>query len=360
MKSLQIALGIAAIAVSIVTALPHLDAATLDALKLVAEGKCPYAAQQAATRNEKECPHLKEELKRRAVFDPVAQKVSTTGTHAWVAPKSGDQRGPCPGLNALANHGYLPHNGVADIPTIIQAVNTVVVIKRMAVDLGSFPRNLRFSMGNDYLLQIDQFQQYYNALLDNTPAPQQYSALFPFRQARFNDSISKNPYFFFPQFAGVLVSPAGYAFPPAMMANHSADYPQGYLDKQTFKSFFAVTGNSGAFKYTPGYERIPDNWYKRPVGDEYTIPGFLSDINQYGLRDSRLLSPGGNTGTPNSFVGVDPSNLSKGVFNAASLTKGNNLECFTFQLVPERGTRTSDVLVQGRYRCRCTTSCKHR
>ena len=57
------------------------------------------------------------------------------------------------------------------------------------------------------------------------------------------------------------------------------------------------------------------------------------DINQYGLKDSRLLSPGGNTGTPNSFVGVDPSNLSNGVFNAASLTQGNNLECFTFQLV---------------------------
>lgn len=23
------------------------------------------------------------------------------------------------------------------------------------------------------------------------------------------------------------------------------------------------------------YERIPDNWYKRPVGDEYTIPGYV-------------------------------------------------------------------------------------
>lgn len=130
MKSLQLALGIAAVAVGIVTALPHLDAAALDALRsnLVEEGKCPYAAQQAATRNAKECPHLKEELRKRAVFDPVAQKVSTTGTHAWVAPKSGDQRGPCPGLNALANHGYLPHNGVADIPTIIQAVETGTLI----------------------------------------------------------------------------------------------------------------------------------------------------------------------------------------------------------------------------------------
>lgn len=126
MKSLELALGIAAVAVSIVSALPHLDASALDALRsdLVGESKCPYAAQQATTRNEKECPHLNEELKKRAVFDPVAQKVSTSGTHAWVAPKNGDQRGPCPGLNALANHGYLPHNGVADIPTIIQAVNT--------------------------------------------------------------------------------------------------------------------------------------------------------------------------------------------------------------------------------------------
>ena len=126
MKSIPLALSIAAVAISIVAALPHLDAGALDALRseLDKESRCPYAAEQAAKRNEKGGPHLKEELKKRAVFDPVAQKVSTTGAHAWVAPKNGDQRGPCPGLNALANHGYLPHNGVADIPTITEAVNT--------------------------------------------------------------------------------------------------------------------------------------------------------------------------------------------------------------------------------------------
>ena len=64
--------------------------------------------------------------KRQSTFDPAAQLVSTTGSHAWVAPNfaGGDQRGPCPGLNALANHGYLPHNGVADITTMTNAVNT--------------------------------------------------------------------------------------------------------------------------------------------------------------------------------------------------------------------------------------------
>lgn len=40
-----------------------------------------------------------------------------TGDHAFIAPNftAGDQRGPCPGLNALANHGYIPRNGVVSV-----------------------------------------------------------------------------------------------------------------------------------------------------------------------------------------------------------------------------------------------------
>jgi len=43
-------------------------------------------------------------------FDPAAQHISTTGIHAWAPPGPGDIRGPCPGLNALANHGYYPRS----------------------------------------------------------------------------------------------------------------------------------------------------------------------------------------------------------------------------------------------------------
>jgi hypothetical protein len=53
-------------------------------------------------------------------FDASLQYVSTTGKHAYVAPTSNDLRGPCPGLNAMANHGYIPHNGVATITQFIQ------------------------------------------------------------------------------------------------------------------------------------------------------------------------------------------------------------------------------------------------
>lgn len=34
-------------------------------------------------------------------FDPEAQYISNTGDHAFQAPGPNDQRGPCPGLNAV-------------------------------------------------------------------------------------------------------------------------------------------------------------------------------------------------------------------------------------------------------------------
>lgn len=62
--------------------------------------------------------------RRAPGFNAQQQYVSTHGNYEWVAPRNvntyfGDQRGPCPGLNAMANHGYIPHNGVATIQQFI-------------------------------------------------------------------------------------------------------------------------------------------------------------------------------------------------------------------------------------------------
>lgn len=98
-----------------VTAFPHLEKNMLqDLIKREAGPQgCPFARDAAQQKK-----------KRQLGFDPVAQHVSTTGEHAFAAPNlaAGDKRGPCPGLNALANHGYLPHNGIAPATTIVQAV----------------------------------------------------------------------------------------------------------------------------------------------------------------------------------------------------------------------------------------------
>ena len=58
-----------------------------------------------------------------AGFDPQAQLISTSGLNGFVPPGPNDLRGPCPGLNALANHNYLPHNGLATITQFIEATN---------------------------------------------------------------------------------------------------------------------------------------------------------------------------------------------------------------------------------------------
>nr|POE51617.1 aromatic peroxygenase [Quercus suber] len=68
-------------------------------------------------------------------FDAAAQLIDVTGAHAFVAPTASDARGVCPGLNALANHGYLPHNGIATIAQFVQATTTVF---GMGEDLATF------------------------------------------------------------------------------------------------------------------------------------------------------------------------------------------------------------------------------
>jgi hypothetical protein len=70
---------------------------------------------------------------------------------------------------------------------------------------------------------------------------------------------------------------------------------------------------------------------KRAIGDEYTIPFFALDLNTIALEHPQFLDIGGNTGTPNSFTGVNLDDLTGGVYNAKNLLEGNNVACFAFQ-----------------------------
>lgn len=71
------------------------------------------------------------------VFNAKAQyiDVGPGSGHEWQAPGPNDLRGPCPGLNAFANHGFLPRNGYATITQFLDATENVV---GMGVDLAAF------------------------------------------------------------------------------------------------------------------------------------------------------------------------------------------------------------------------------
>jgi hypothetical protein len=45
--------------------------------------------------------------------------------HAFIAPGSHDVRGPCPGMNLLANHGFIARNGITNFNEIVSALINV-------------------------------------------------------------------------------------------------------------------------------------------------------------------------------------------------------------------------------------------
>ncbi|KAJ7716397.1 Cloroperoxidase [Mycena maculata] len=69
-----------------------------------------------------------------------AAEASSANNHEWIAPTASDVRSPCPGLNTLANHGYLPRSGKnLSIPMMLQA----------AID--------GFNVGPDAIIQAAKF-----------------------------------------------------------------------------------------------------------------------------------------------------------------------------------------------------------
>ncbi|KAG8793538.1 hypothetical protein FRC12_002408 [Ceratobasidium sp. 428] len=390
-----------AIAVALAGSALAFPAAVLEGLNTRAAG-CPFA--EAAKHKRQAPPDV--------VFDPVKQKVDVSGKYAFVPPKAGDQRGPCPGLNALANHGYLPHNGVTPLVQAIEATNKVF---GMAVDLGTVlsvyssascltlfhasiltytpaifdgdPLTLLWSVGgatgpalppllsapqgmsgshnkyegdasatraDAYLnngdassLNLTFFKQLYDLqpgeptkhttlaiLIQNNQegsptANFDYDVVIQHRETRRQHSVSTNPHFFNGPFSGFIALPAAYSFITRFMSNHSAQAPQGVLNHEVLKSFYGVSGNSNNLTYQKGYERIPNNWYKRNI--DYSIPLYTLDVLYAGLKHPEFLSIGGNTGTVNSFAGVNLGDITGGVYNSVNLLQGNNLVCFAFQ-----------------------------
>ncbi|KAG6809746.1 hypothetical protein H0H92_014881 [Tricholoma furcatifolium] len=73
-------------------------------------------------------------------------------SHPYIAPGPNDIRGPCPGLNTLANHGYIPRNGIATYEQIVNATshafNMGYVLSSALTAFGMLAR------GNPYTNQI--------------------------------------------------------------------------------------------------------------------------------------------------------------------------------------------------------------
>ncbi|KAK1230007.1 hypothetical protein PQX77_006918 [Marasmius sp. AFHP31] len=343
---------------------------------LIAVGQCSAVSSSSNSRG------------RSPDFDPHTQRIDVGGQHEFVPPGHGDIRGPCPGLNALANHNYLPHSGVATVDEFISATHDVF---GMGSDLGTFlaiygslmtgdlatfsiggpppigpilghplglsgshnkyetdsstTRGDLYETGDNVNLNMTQFISLFDKQAGKPDSEVNYDVplLTQFRNERFHESIHSNPYFFNGAFSGIAAQPAAYLFIQRLMANRSAEHPEGILDRNILKSFFAVSGDTPSdFVYQEGWERIPENWYKRPVGDDYGIAPYVVDAVTAALEYPIFLSFGGNLGTVDSFTGVAPEDLTGGVLNAETLLEGDNLLCFMVEAAAQ--AVTPDIL----------------
>ncbi|KAJ7456129.1 Chloroperoxidase [Mycena latifolia] len=310
-----------------------------------------------------------------------SQLIDVAGAHAFVPPGPNDLRGPCPGLNALANHNYLPHNGLVPV---LQAISVCVEVFGMGPDTAAiagllgllYGGNLldlpflRFSIGgpppsllggllggilgtppglsgthnqfesdssptrcdlyecgDNHSLQPAVLQEILDMLGANPDPSDNLRVIFDHRLRRLEHSIANNPYFFYGPIE-MLVSCLTHVFITGMMSNHSALYPGGFLSPDGLISLFGShTASDGISRYIPGMERIPENWYRRAV-PYLALPDLLALWTTY----PQTLVLGGNTNGTDTFAPIDLNDFTGGVYSATRLLDGTNAACFAFQL----------------------------
>lgn len=213
--------------------------------------------------------------------------------------------------------------------------------------------------GDAHSLSIEKFDEVYR-VGGNDTSENGYSQRYTIDKfrSRYHEvqqhSIATNPYYFTGAFSTIVVVPAAYNFVINFMSNHSKEEPSGYLvccnsfhkqkkmafltqtqDGYNFKQFFGVTGTPGNFTWHKGKERIPKNWYKRPAISPYGLADVVADVGIGYLAYPNTLKVGGNTGSVNSFTGVNVADLTGGVLNAKNLFEGDNFACFVFVLLQQ-------------------------
>ncbi|KAJ7183262.1 Chloroperoxidase [Mycena filopes] len=301
--------------------------------------------------------------------------IDVTGDHAFVSPGENDLRGPCPALNALANHNYIRHNGLMTLEECMSIPDDVwgfgPDFSVIACGLGEMygrgdggeisiggplaarpPDGVETSLNQDGLSGThNQFESdssltrkdYYPSKGDNFNVQESAfhslvqninngPGIVAHRIERYYHSRETNPYFYYGP-VEMVISTLAHCFFVDIMANFDPSNPDGALPFAGLLSLFSfiVDDVTGELTYRPGHERIPANWSRR--ANSYTHVAAAPRLKAMGAADRRVMMPGGNMGEPDSFTPMDISDLTGGVYTEKTLFEGDNLPCFCFQVM---------------------------
>lgn len=131
------------------------------------------------------------------------------------------------------------------------------------------------------------------------------------------------------------------------MSNHTAENPSGYLDGNQLKQFFAVSGDYPNFTWNKGQERIPNDWYKRPLSQPYTAELMFTDFGIQELAYPGTYRLGGNTNGVNTFTGVTLDSYTNRQFpDAQTLFNSGKASCYLAQALQSAMPDFSSVALQ--------------
>ncbi|KAF2112262.1 hypothetical protein BDV96DRAFT_580439 [Lophiotrema nucula] len=260
--------------------------------------------------------------------------------HAFTAPGPNDIRGPCPGLNAAANHNFLSHDGITTFTELVDAQQNVynvgydlavllavlgiendgdVVTGKLSIGCDATSRTAALPLlgsqpglnghnkfesdtsltrddyflgnGDDYSFNGTLFAEM-KAVADSVSGGNfDRNALSAYRSQRYDESVQQNPDFYYGPFSLLLYGAASFLY--ELFPSYG---PEGTPDLDTISSFFGAKADSSA----PGGwahvgEQIPENWFNRRA--PYTNTDVTLEIVAQYLAYPKLF--GGNVGTNN-------------------------------------------------------------
>ncbi|KAJ8117814.1 heme-thiolate peroxidase [Boeremia exigua] len=226
-------------------------------------------------------------LPRTNLIVDSSKPIDISGRHVFQAPSNKDQRGPCPGLNALANHNYIARDGITSLLEVVTAINQVF---GMGVELAS----VLGVMGTVW-----------------TGNPLSVNPGFSIGGTVAGDGSDN--------ILGNLVGLQG--DPRGLQGSHNWIESDSSLTRDDLY----VTSDAWSMNMT-----LFHDIYNR--ADEHGIIS-MDLLAEQAARRWKHSVIGGNTGTVNSFSGLDLHNITGGLLSSASLLEDNNLLCFVFQVL---------------------------
>lgn len=246
--------------------------------------------------------------------------------HMFIAPDyTKDIRGPCPGLNAAANHGFLARDGITTFNELVDAQQNLynvgydlaqllavlgltltdgdLVTERLSIGCDAtsrtsfnpaltgsepgldghnkFEADTSLTRNDFFLGKGDNFKfngTLFGMMTDTTGGLYNRDNLAKYRYQRYQQSLRDNPNFYFGPLSLLLFGASSFLY--ELMPSGTNGYIPDYATISTF--FGAVKNSDGSYSFN-GQEKIPANWTNRvkPYTNQDVTTEILAQYIEY-------------------------------------------------------------------------------